>query len=61
VTITSKIRVSFVLLSDGQDINRPPLRADPEQFTNSYRVSELSAKRLEFCAAGLAEITQEID
>jgi hypothetical protein len=61
VTITGKIGVSFVLFCDGQDLNQPPLRANSEQFTNSCRVSELGAKRLEFFTAGLAEITQEID
>ena len=46
------------MLDRGQE---PLLRANPEQFTSSSRVSELSAKRLEFCAAGLAEIAEKID
>jgi hypothetical protein len=61
VTITRKLGSSFILSGYGQDLKRPRLRANSGQFTYSYRVSELSAKRLEFCAAGLAEITQEID
>jgi hypothetical protein len=61
VTITRKLGSSFVLFDHGQDFKRPRLRANSGQFSNSYRVSELSAKRLEFCAAGLAEIAEKID